>query len=41
MNGVLKLCNLPEKIMDQFGTSRLTEVFTICPNLEAALKSDK
>jgi hypothetical protein len=40
VNGVLKLCNVPEKMMEQLRTSRLIEVFSVYPNLEAALKSD-
>ena len=39
-NGVLKLCNVPEAIMEQFQVNQLVKVFKIYPNLEAALKSD-
>jgi anti-anti-sigma regulatory factor len=39
-NGVLKLCNVPEAIMEQFQANQLIKVFKIYPNLEAALKSD-
>jgi anti-anti-sigma regulatory factor len=38
--GVLKLCNVPETIMERFREYRFVEVFNIYPNLEAALKSD-
>lgn len=39
-NGVLKLCNLPETIMEQFQVNQLVKVFKVFPDLEAALKSD-
>ena len=39
-NGVLKLCNVPEAIMEQFQANQLIKVFKIYPDLEAALKSD-
>jgi hypothetical protein len=39
-NGVLKLCNVPEAIMEGFQANQLIKVFTIYRNLEAALKSD-
>ncbi len=39
-NGVLKLCNLPEAIMEQFQVNQLVRCFNIYPNLEAALKPD-
>ena len=39
-NGVLKLCNVPETIMEVFRVNRLIDVFNIYPDLEAALKSD-
>jgi anti-anti-sigma regulatory factor len=39
-NGVLKLCHLPEAIIEQFRTSRLDKVFNIYPNVESALSAD-
>ena len=39
-NGVLKLCNAPEAITEQFQVNQLVKYFNIYPNLEAALKSD-
>jgi anti-anti-sigma regulatory factor len=39
-NGGLKLCNVPETVLEQFRMNRLIEVFNVYPNLEAALKSD-
>jgi anti-anti-sigma regulatory factor len=39
-NGPLKLCNLPEAVMEQFQVNQLVKFFKIYPNLEAALKSD-
>ena len=39
-NGALKLCNVPEAIMEQFQVNQLVKVFKIYPNLQAALKSD-
>jgi anti-anti-sigma regulatory factor len=39
-NGSLKLCNVPEAIMEQFQVNQLVKFFNIYPNLEAALKSD-
>jgi hypothetical protein len=38
--GVLKLCNVPETIMERFREYRFVDMFNIYPNLEAALKSD-
>lgn len=40
-NGVLKLCNVPDPIMEQFQVNQLVKFFKICPNLEAALRSDE
>ena len=40
VNGALKLCNVPEAIMEQFQVNQLVKVFNIYPNLEAALKLD-
>jgi anti-anti-sigma regulatory factor len=40
-NMALKLCNLPPTMMEQFRMNRLTEFFTVCPSLEAALTSEK
>jgi anti-anti-sigma regulatory factor len=39
-NGVLKLCHLPEAIIEQFRTSRLDKVFNIYPDVESALSAD-
>jgi anti-anti-sigma regulatory factor len=39
-NGVLKLCNVPDSVLEQLTMNRLIEVFNVYPNLEAALKSD-
>ena len=39
-NAVLKLCHLPDPMLEQFRTSRLEEVFNIYPNVESALNSD-
>jgi anti-anti-sigma regulatory factor len=39
-NGVLKLCNVPDPIMEQFQVNQLVKLFKIYPNLEAALKLD-
>jgi anti-anti-sigma regulatory factor len=39
-NGVLKLCNVPELMMEQFQVNQLVKYFNIYPNLEAALKSN-
>jgi anti-anti-sigma regulatory factor len=37
-NGVLKLCNVPASIMEQFQVNQLVEYFNIYPDLEAPLK---
>jgi anti-anti-sigma regulatory factor len=37
-NGVLKLCNVPASIMEQFQVNQLVKYFNIYPDLEAALK---
>ena len=37
-NGVLKLCNVPASIMEQFQVNQLAKYLNIYPNLEAALK---
>ena len=39
-NGGLKLCNVPQAIMEQFQANQLIKVFKIYSSLEAALKSD-
>jgi anti-anti-sigma regulatory factor len=39
-NGVLKLCNVPGSIMEQFQVNQLSKLLKIYPNLEAALKLD-
>jgi anti-anti-sigma regulatory factor len=39
-NGVLKLCNVPDPIMEQFQVNQLSKLFKIYPNLEGALKLD-
>jgi anti-anti-sigma regulatory factor len=39
-NVVLKLCNVPEPVMQQFQVNQLVKYFNIYPNLEAALHSD-
>ncbi len=38
-NGALKLCNVPEAIIEQFQSNQLIKVLKIYPNVEAALKS--
>ena len=40
-NALLKLCHLPDPMVEQFRTSRLDEVFNIYSDVEAALKSDR
>jgi hypothetical protein len=40
-NGALKLCNVPEAIIEQFQVNQLVKFFKIYPNLEAALTSDE
>jgi hypothetical protein len=40
-SGVLRLCNLPEGIVEQFQVNQLVKFFHIYPNLEAALQSDE
>jgi anti-anti-sigma regulatory factor len=39
-NGVLKLCNIPEPIMEQFQVNQPVKLFNIYPNLEEALKKN-
>ena len=40
-NGVLKLCNVREAIMEQFQVNQLSKLFKIYPSLEAALNSEE
>ena len=40
VNVILKLCNVPDPIMEQFQVNQLSKLFKIYPNLEAALKLD-
>jgi anti-anti-sigma regulatory factor len=40
VNGALRLCNVPEKIMEQFQVNKLVMVFNVYPTLELALQSD-
>lgn len=38
-NGVLRLCNVPDALMEQFQANQLVKLFNIDPDVEAALKA--